>query len=263
MIETKRQIRIDKPVETAAPHNLWEASSADYLMHIMNGTGGDGRMIRDEVLHPSMFKHLGPVNGKKVFDAGCGDGIIGRGLTEAGAQVMGGDFVFSFAAAARDGHPSIPTVVTDVAKLPIANESFDALLSNLVLMWAPDLDGTVEEFARVLKPGGRAVVSVTHPMINLGEFNLNEETGPKLVLTESMQEGQYMKMINGTNGPYIYYQRPPATYVNAFTKNGFQLVEGTGYEDVFFTDEYVKERPQYAHHQMFPLFLILAFDKAK
>ncbi|VVA43914.1 conserved hypothetical protein [Candidatus Roizmanbacteria bacterium] len=260
MTEARRQIRVNGK-KTAPPHELWEASSHNYLMHIMNETGGDGRMIRDEVLHPSMLKHLGSVSGKKVFDAGCGDGIIGRELTKQGAQVIGGDFVFDFASVAHTGSPPLSTIVSDVARLPIADESFDKLVSNLVLMWAPDIENSVKEFARILKHGARAAISITHPMVNLGEFDSSDKNHPKLILSESLQEGTYLKMINQTNGPYLYYQRPPATYVNTFTKNGFKLVEGSGYEDVFFSDDFLKKHPQYIRHKMFPLFLILSFDK--
>lgn len=259
MVERVRQIPVNQ--DTIDSHQLWNASSQDYLTYIIGESEGDGRMIRDEVLHPLMLKHLGNVSGKKVFDAGCGDGILGREIVKQNANVFGCDFIFDFVSVASSSNPSLLTFVTDVEKLPIANESFDELVSNLVLMWVPDIESTIKEFARVLKSGGKAIVSITHPMINLGTFDLSDEEHPKLILSESLQEGTYLKMINMTNGPYIYFQRPPSTYVNLFTNNGFKLVEGTGYEDVFVSDDFLKKHPEYVLHKMFPIFLILAFEK--
>jgi len=258
-----RQVKVVGTAAAVNPHTLWEASSAGYLKHIKKETDGDGRMIRDEVLHPAMLDHLGPMAGKKVFDAGCGDGILSRTLKEQGAQVIGGDFTFDFASAAHTSTPPISAMNADVAHLPIQNESFDALISNLVLMWVPDLDRSIEEFARILKPGGRAVISITHPDFNLGKFNLEDEAHPQLILSESVREGTYLKMINGTNGPYPYYQRSHATYVNTCTQKGLQLVPGSGLDDVFFSDEFIQKHPEYIRHQMFPLFMIMTLEKGK
>jgi SAM-dependent methyltransferase len=48
--------------------------------------------------------------------------------------------------------------------LPLAGESFDAVVTCLVLEHLPDLDGPLDEVARVLRPGGRFVVFINHPL---------------------------------------------------------------------------------------------------
>lgn len=255
-----RQVKINDDL-TLNPRQLWNESSQDYLSHIAGKTDGDGRMVRDEILHPLMLKHLGPTSNKKVLDAGCGDGIISRELKKDGACVVGQDFTFQFAKAATEGDPHIPSLTADVVKLPFLDQSFDKALSNLVLMWVPDIEAPAQEFSRVLRHGGRLVISVTHPLINIGDFDLTDVNRPKLILNESLREGKWLKMINKTNGPYPYYQRSPSAYVNTFTKFGFQLVSETGYDEVYFPDEFVEEHPQYLPQKMFPLFMILAFDK--
>lgn len=260
MLQIERQAKVTDG-SNPNPKALWESSAHNYLRHIHNETDGDGRLIRDQILHPAMLKHLGDVAGKTVLDAGCGDGILGRAIAQQGARVYGGDFTYDFVRAALNETPSIQAVNADVARLPINSGTFDALVSNLVLMWVPNLDSTLSEFSRVLKTGSRAVISVTHPDFNLGQFDLTEPQHPKLVLSEPVNDGIYLKMINRTNGPYPYYQRGYATYINTATKNGFRLVPGSGLEDVYFPDDFIQNHPSYIRHQMFPLFMIMALEK--
>lgn len=47
--------------------------------------------------------------------------------------------------------------------LPYEDESFDTVVCALAIHYAPDLSAVFEEFHRVLRPGGRLVVSTQHP----------------------------------------------------------------------------------------------------
>ena len=56
--------------------------------------------------------------------------------------------------------PNVSVSVEDGQALSFSNESFDAVLCNLGLMFFPDPVRGLSEFRRVLHPGGRAAVSV-------------------------------------------------------------------------------------------------------
>jgi SAM-dependent methyltransferase len=56
--------------------------------------------------------------------------------------------------------PNVSVSVEDGQRLSFPDESFDAALSNLGLMFFPDPVRGLSEFRRVLRPGGRAAVSV-------------------------------------------------------------------------------------------------------
>lgn len=259
----------DRPRQTAItsdpipdPQLCWQSSASDFLVHVEGKSQGDGRMIRDELLHPLIRQHLGDVNGKQIFDAGCGDGIISREIENQGGTVVGGDFVHAFLASARTENPAAQVALVDVTKgFPFPDEIFDGVVSNLAFMWFPDIETVTKESYRVLKPGGKLVVSITHPMVNLGKFDLAEPSAPKLILQAPLQEGVWLKMINRTNGPYPYFQRPPARYINTFTKAGFRLAPGTGYDDVFIPDTFLEKYPEYLRHKWYPLFLIFELIK--
>ncbi len=54
-------------------------------------------------------------------------------------------------------------VCADAAALPVADGSVDLLFSNLCLQWLPDLPAVFAGFRRVMKPGGRLLLSSFGP----------------------------------------------------------------------------------------------------
>ena len=56
--------------------------------------------------------------------------------------------------------PNVSVLVEDGQRLSFPDASFDAVLCNLGLMFFPDPVRSLSEFRRVLRPGGRAAVSV-------------------------------------------------------------------------------------------------------
>ena len=87
-------------------------------------------MIRDELLHPLIQKHLGDVYGKQIFDAGCGDGIMSREIEKRGGTVVGGDFVHEFLTSARMENSKAQVALVDVTKrFPFPVQRFDTRIS--------------------------------------------------------------------------------------------------------------------------------------
>jgi SAM-dependent methyltransferase len=101
--------------------------------------------------------------GAVLLDLGCGDG--GWTLQVAGsvgaARVLGVEFIEDFARAAR--HAGVEVVAGDLSeRLPIDDASVDVVHSNQVIEHLPRTDLFMREIARVLKPGGYAVVSTNN-----------------------------------------------------------------------------------------------------
>jgi malonyl-CoA O-methyltransferase len=113
---------------------------------------------------------VGGVGGLSVLDLGCGTGRHTIWLAEAGASVTAVDFSQGMLAEARKkpGMESVRFIVHDLhLPLPISDGSFDVVVSGLVLEHLRDVRSFFGEVARVLKPGGRAVVSAMHPAMFL------------------------------------------------------------------------------------------------
>ena len=101
-----------------------------------------------------------------VLEAGCGIGTDGSRFAAAGARYTGLDFSPSALALARQrfdlenlqGHFAKGSITA----LPFADESFDLVFSHGVIHHVRDTAVAIEEFYRVLKPGGTALVMVYH-----------------------------------------------------------------------------------------------------
>lgn len=119
---------------------------------------------------PVVRQAVGEVAGLTVVDLGCGTGRHTAWLASAGAQVTAVDFSPGMLAEAKakvDGH-EVTLVEHDLHQsLPFADATFDVAVSGLVLEHLVDLRAFFVEVRRVLRVGGRAVVSAMHPAMFL------------------------------------------------------------------------------------------------
>jgi malonyl-CoA O-methyltransferase len=119
---------------------------------------------------PVVRAAVGEVRGLAVLDLGCGTGRHSLWLAAGGAAVTAVDFSEGMLAEARQkpGADAVRFVAHDLHQpLPFADAAFDLVVSGLVLEHLRELGGFFAEARRVLKPGGRAVVSAMHPAMFL------------------------------------------------------------------------------------------------
>jgi malonyl-CoA O-methyltransferase len=119
---------------------------------------------------PVVREALGEVKGLAVLDLGCGTGRHALWLGAAGAKVTAVDFSEGMLNEARrkPGASAVRFLVHDLhLPLPFEAAAFDRIVSGLVLEHLSDLGLVFGEARRVLKPGGRAVVSAMHPAMCL------------------------------------------------------------------------------------------------
>src|SRR5712692_31886 len=65
--------------------NAWSNAPAEVLQNF----GEEGDFARKHLLNPVIFSLLGDVTGKRILDAGCGQGYLARLLARKGALVTG------------------------------------------------------------------------------------------------------------------------------------------------------------------------------
>lgn len=97
-----------------------------------------------------------------LFDEAVGWGLVGALMT-GWDEVHGIDVAESVVRAACSRHPALRGVVADVRALPYPTASFDAVVSNSTLDHfddPEDIDRALAEFARVLVPGGRLLITL-------------------------------------------------------------------------------------------------------
>lgn len=113
---------------------------------------------------------LGDVNGLSVLDLGCGTGRHSLSMSQAGAQVTAVDFSTGMLAkaTAKPGADQIHFQMTDLTQpLPFESDSFDRILSCLVLEHILELQPIYAEMQRVCKPSGFVLITAMHPAMNL------------------------------------------------------------------------------------------------
>ena len=113
-----------------------------------------------------MLRLAGDVAGRRILDAGCGSGPLAAALRDAGADVTGLDVSAAMVDLARQrlGEDADLHVADLGAPLPFADDEFDDVVASLVLHYLEDWSGPLAELHRVLKPGGRLLLSVNHPV---------------------------------------------------------------------------------------------------
>lgn len=97
----------------------------------------------------------------RVLDVGCGPGIDLEELSRRCGHAIGIDrsLRMTDAARAREELGAVSVAVADGQMLPFARGTFDACWARVVLLHTEDPQRVVGEIARVLRPGGRVVLS--------------------------------------------------------------------------------------------------------
>ncbi|MBT0565182.1 class I SAM-dependent methyltransferase [Williamsia sp. CHRR-6] len=165
------RLRPDSAVSEDANRRWWDADAANYHAEHGRFLGTDsvhGEFVWcPEGLHEGDAALLGEVAGRDILEVGCGSAPCARWLASRGARVIGLDVS---AAMLRSG-PSAgagagPALVQAGAEnLPFADASFDIACSAFgAVPFVADSARVMAEVARVLRPGGRWVFAVNHPM---------------------------------------------------------------------------------------------------
>ena len=94
-----------------------------------------------------------------VLEVGCGPGQVGAYVRERGRWVVGADISLRMARRAARRLPS--AVVADLRSLPVGQESVEAVLGFYCVIHLPrsHLEDAMSEFRRIIRPGGRLLIS--------------------------------------------------------------------------------------------------------
>jgi SAM-dependent methyltransferase len=121
--------------------------------------GDDDYLDHETWIRPA-FDRLGPVDGLRVLDFGCGHGMAAVVLARRGGRVTALDLSPGYLAEARRraraNGAAVDFVQADGERLPFADDSFQRVWGNAVLHHL-DLGAAAGELRRVLQPGGVAV----------------------------------------------------------------------------------------------------------
>jgi demethylmenaquinone methyltransferase / 2-methoxy-6-polyprenyl-1,4-benzoquinol methylase len=127
------------------------------LMNRVMTAGLDGRWRR-------MTAEAVVRRGDRVLDACCGTGDLALADERAGGRVVGLDFSERMLERARRKSASVEWVRGDLLELPFEDASFDAATVGFGVRNVADLERSLRELRRVLRPGGRlGILEITTP----------------------------------------------------------------------------------------------------
>jgi SAM-dependent methyltransferase len=104
---------------------------------------------------------LNPLEGERVLEVGCGYGRISRALLDAKAgKLVAVDFSAAMLrGCAENTRRAVHLCGANAGQLPFKDSSFDVVVCTGVLMHLDDQSGALNELSRVLRPGGRLLIS--------------------------------------------------------------------------------------------------------
>ena len=141
---------------------------------------GDPTVLLDQ---PFLLSMLQPFAGCRILDLGCGTGRYLR-LASQEAALVGLDLSRGMLERARRQTPPAIGAIwvqASVERIPFASQSFDRIVSGLVLDHVHDLAEFFRGIGTMLRPGGRAIVTAVHP-------EMQRKTGPTVRFTAAGRE---------------------------------------------------------------------------
>lgn len=170
---------------------------------------------------PAMRRAVGEVRGLKIFEAGCGPGILAEFLVHEGAKVVGFDVSPKMVEHAKKRVPNNATFfVADMAKkLPVDQDGqFDMVVASLAIDYVKDWSTPLSEFHRLLKPKGKFIFTIQHP---LGSWNWYK---PECAFGVQYVEANWK---NFTEEPVVVpdYYRSFEEVINPLIAGGFKILK--------------------------------------
>jgi SAM-dependent methyltransferase len=209
-------------VSAADDRDAWERNAEWWQREFTDGADPE---YREQIL-PLAAEWLAGFG--RVLEVGTGEGQVARVAAALGAELVVGVDLSANQVAEAASRGAGPTYVrAAAAHLPVRTGAFDAVVACLVFEHIDDVDDAIAEVARALRPGGRFVFFLNHPLLQTPNSGWIDDQmldppeqywriGPYLTEDASMEEV--------TKGVYVrFVHRPLSRYVNALTADGLVI----------------------------------------
>jgi SAM-dependent methyltransferase len=234
-----------------ANRGWWDQNSDDYQREHGAFLGDDRFVWGPEGLDEEEAELLGPAEGLKdraILEIGAGAAQCSRWLAARGARPVALDLSHrqlqhalrlagggeadgarsgpgaGTGAGSAGGRSGIALVQADAAALPFGNGSFDLACSAYgAIPFVADPVRVMREIRRVLRPGGRWVFSVTHPI----RWAFPDEPGPEglSVSASYFDRTPYVEQDASGRAMYVEHHRTVGDRVRDVVAAGFRLID--------------------------------------
>jgi len=163
----------------------------------------------------TFFGLLAPGPGQKILDVGAGWGAVADMVRANGdSEVHAVDPDRKRVERMREAFPLVLSCRADSEHLPYRDSLFDKLYSTMAFHHFPDRRKSLEEFARVLRPGGTLLIAEIQPHSAQGRFLRFFENGVMRshlgfldmeALVGMQKEGDRFGIESATKASYLYF----------------------------------------------------------
>jgi 2-polyprenyl-3-methyl-5-hydroxy-6-metoxy-1,4-benzoquinol methylase len=240
---------------------LWDRNAAKMATYVSSM----GDRNKEVLLTPLVLDWLGDVRGLQVLDAGCGEGFLSRLMAERSAQVTAIDYSRKMLEIARERTPEDLRICYCHANLEgmpdVQSDSFDFIVSLLALQDIQDYQAALQEFHRVLKPGGKFFLAFTHPCFTSDGEWIRDESGNKLYWKTDryFQEREIeMRIDPDSDHNPIGFHRTLSSYYRAINQAGFRI---TDLVEPVPSLEVIKKKPSFKDDLRMCHFIVFDLEK--
>jgi SAM-dependent methyltransferase len=204
-----------------ANRSWWDSEAEAYRDE--HGPDLSGRFVwGPEGLDEADARLLGDVTGKQVLEVGAGSGDCAAWLRAAGARAVATDLSIGMLRTAPRPAPSL--IQCDARRLPFGDHSFDVVFSAYgAVPFVADPRLIFSDVARVLRPGGRWVFSVTHPI--RWAFPDDPGEGGLEVTRSYFDRTPYVETDDDGEVSYTEHHRTLGDRIRDLTGAGFCLID--------------------------------------
>lgn len=218
----------DPGESTRASRHWWDGNADEYQREHGAFLGDDQFVWGPEGLTEDEVGLLGDpaeLRGARVLELGAGAAQCARWLAARGARPVALDVSHrQLQHALRIGAGDVGLVQADAGVLPFADGCFDLVCSSYgAIPFVADPLAVLREVHRVLRPGGRLVFSLTHPI----RWALPDEPGPEglSVSASYFDRTPYVEQDEQGRAVYVEHHRTLGDRVRDLTAAGFSLLD--------------------------------------
>lgn len=179
----------------------------------------------EHLIQPAVLDFIRRHKPDSVFDGGCGTGELTHEIAKLTHRVRALDVsseAIRIASIRQTPNTVFETGEIEAAPELLKEETFDAFVSSMVLMDAPNYLGVIEAYRQMIGAGGWGLFLFLHPVWYPIHRQLNLKQAYDYWHVDDFQLN-YKITKKATRTPQTYYHRPLERYVNAFVRFGFEI----------------------------------------
>jgi SAM-dependent methyltransferase len=208
---------------------------------------------------PSLRAMLPDLKGRRILDLGCGYGYFAQyAVGQGAAEVVGIDLSEKMLAVAQQNCAGMPARFerADLESADFGEAGYDLVFSSLAVHYVADFDAFCARVRRALKPGGRFVFSMEHPVFAARatpDFMTDAEGSMVGAVLDYLREGE--RLTNWIANGVVKYHRLISTTINSLQAQGLKLDQ---IDEWSAKDADIAAHPEWAKERYQPMFLLFA-----